>query len=79
MYSLIITAKLNGIDPQAWFADVLARIAHIPQHRLGELLPCNWQVEQAVSRLVDTLIGALACAADRYIFSPSSTLSSSNW
>ena len=42
MYSLIITAKLNGIDPQAWLADVLARIADIPQHRLGELLPWNW-------------------------------------
>ena len=48
MYSLIITAKLNGIDPQAWLADVLARIADIPQHRLGELLPWNWQVEQAM-------------------------------
>jgi len=27
MYSLIVTAKLNDIDPQAWLADVLARIA----------------------------------------------------
>jgi transposase len=43
MYSLIVTAKLNNIDPQAWLADVLARIADIPQQRLAELLPWNWQ------------------------------------
>ena len=42
MYSLILTAKLNNIDPQAWLADVPARIADIPQHRLAELLPWNW-------------------------------------
>ncbi len=42
MYSLIVTAKLNNIDPQAWLADVLARIADLPQHRLAELLPWNW-------------------------------------
>jgi transposase len=43
MYTLIQTAKLNDIDPQAWLADVLARIADIPQTRLGELLPWNWR------------------------------------
>lgn len=37
--SLIATAKLNDIDPQAWLADVLARIADIPQNRLHDLLP----------------------------------------
>ncbi|HZD89511.1 MAG TPA: IS66 family transposase [Pseudolabrys sp.] len=42
MYSLIITAKMNGVDPQAWLADVLARIATHPAHRLDELLPWNW-------------------------------------
>ena len=42
MYSLIVTAKLNDIDPQAWLADVLARIAEHPSHRLAELLPWNW-------------------------------------
>ena len=42
MLSLIATAKLNDIDPQAWLADVLGRIADIPQNRLGELLPWNW-------------------------------------
>jgi len=42
MYSLIISAKMNGVDPQAWLADVLARIATHPAHRLDELLPWNW-------------------------------------
>jgi transposase len=42
MATLIMTAKLNGIDPQAWLADVLARIAAHPSHRLDELLPWNW-------------------------------------
>ena len=45
MLTLIATAKLNDIDPQAWLADVLARIADIPQTRLSELLPWNWAAE----------------------------------
>jgi transposase len=49
MYTLIGTAKLNDIDPQAWLADVLARIADLPQTRVHELLPWNWKAarEQA--------------------------------
>ena len=46
MYSLIGTAKLNGVDPQAWLADILARIAGHPTSRLHELLPWNWQHQQ---------------------------------
>jgi transposase len=42
MYSLIVTAKMNGVDPQAWLADVLKRIAGHPAPRLDELLPWNW-------------------------------------
>ena len=42
MYSLIVTAKLNGIDPQAFLADVLARIAAYPAHAIDELLPWNF-------------------------------------
>jgi hypothetical protein len=42
MATLIMTAKLNDTDPQAWLADVLARIANLPQGRLHELLPWNW-------------------------------------
>ena len=43
MYSLIVTAKLNDVDPQAWLADVLARIAEHPARRIDELLPWNWR------------------------------------
>jgi len=42
MYSLIGTAKLNGVDPQAWLADVIARISAMPVSRLHELLPWAW-------------------------------------
>ena len=42
MASLIMTAKLNDVDPQAWLADVLARIADMPQSQIAELLPWNW-------------------------------------
>jgi hypothetical protein len=43
MTTLIMTAKLNDVDPLAWLADVLARIADMPQQKLAELLPWNWQ------------------------------------
>ena len=46
MYSLIVSAKMNDVDPQAWLADVLARIAAHPAHRLDELLPWNWKTAQ---------------------------------
>lgn len=46
MYSLIGTAKLNGIDPQAWLADVIARISYIPVSRLPELLPWHWKPKE---------------------------------
>jgi nucleoside recognition membrane protein YjiH len=49
MYSLIVTANLNNIDPQAWLADVLARIAEIPQQRLAELLPWNWKAATSIT------------------------------
>ena len=48
MYTLIQTAKLNNVDPQAWLADVLARIADIQQPRLSELLPWNWRAAAAI-------------------------------
>ena len=43
MYTLIETAKLNDVDPQAWLADVLGRINDHPAARLAELLPWNWK------------------------------------
>ena len=38
-YTLIETAKLNGVDPQAWLTDVLGRISEHKTNRLDELLP----------------------------------------
>jgi transposase len=43
IYSLIVTAKLNDVDPRAWLAHVLRSIADQPAHRLDELLPWNWR------------------------------------
>jgi hypothetical protein len=43
MYTLIQTAKLNDVDPQAWLADTLSKIADTPQSRLSELLP--WKMD----------------------------------
>jgi len=45
MYSLIGTAKLNNVDPQAWLADVITRISDITVSRLPELLPWAWKTE----------------------------------
>jgi transposase len=47
MATLITTAKMNDVDPQAWLADVLARIAEHPAHRLDDLLPWNWRPREA--------------------------------
>ena len=43
MYSLIVTCKMNDVDPHAWLADVLDRIATHPAHRIDELLPWRWK------------------------------------
>ncbi|WP_280514375.1 transposase domain-containing protein [Allgaiera indica] len=40
--TLVETAKMNDIDPQAWLADVLDRIRDHKINRLDELLPWNW-------------------------------------
>ena len=46
MLSLIHSAKLNDVDPQAWLADVLARLQDHPARRIDELLPWNWKRER---------------------------------
>jgi transposase len=51
IYTLLHTAKLNNVDPQAWLADVLARIA---DHRIGDLaalLPWCWATERERRKL----------------------------
>lgn len=50
LYTLIQTTRLNDVDPQAWLADVLARIADHPAARLDELLPWNWRASKHVAR-----------------------------
>ena len=50
IYSLITTAKLNDVDPQAWLADVLGRIAGHPATRLDELMPWNWMPSATAAR-----------------------------
>jgi transposase len=47
IFTLIETAKLCDVDPRAWLADVLARIADHPASRIEELLPWNWQPTRA--------------------------------
>ena len=43
MYSLVVTAKMNDIDPQAWLADVLGRLPNMTPSQVPHLLPWNWQ------------------------------------
>ena len=42
-YTLVRTARLNGLEPEAWLTDAIARIGTHPINRLAELLPWNWQ------------------------------------
>jgi len=46
-YTLIETAKLNGVDPQAWLTDVLSRIANHKINRIDELLPWCYAADAA--------------------------------
>ncbi len=46
IYTLIETAKLNDVDPQAWLAWVLAKLPDHPAKRIDEMLPWNWQSSQ---------------------------------
>ena len=43
------TARLNDIDPQAWLANVVGKIADLPQTRPHELLPWHWTAERQIS------------------------------
>jgi transposase len=47
MYTLIQTARLNDVDPQAWLADVLARINDHNIQKLDQLLPWSWKLDRA--------------------------------
>ena len=43
MYTIVETAKLNGLDPEAYLRDIFARIADHPINRIDELLPWTWK------------------------------------
>lgn len=44
MLTMITTYRLNDVDPKAWLADVVARIADLPASRLHELPPWEWKL-----------------------------------
>jgi transposase len=46
LYTLIVTAKLNDVDPQAWLADLLTRMLDYPAKRIDDLLPWNWRTQR---------------------------------
>ena len=51
--SLVATAKLNGVEPQAWLTDVLERVVsgRTKAHELARLLPLAWKAERLTSDL----------------------------
>jgi transposase len=50
--SLIETCKLNDVEPQAYFADVLAKLVNLwPASRIEELLPWAWAAERSPDKL----------------------------
>jgi hypothetical protein len=50
--SLVETCKLYGVDPQAYFADVLTRLVNLwPASRLDELMPWAWAAQRSADRL----------------------------
>lgn len=42
IYTIVETAKMNGVNPHAYLADILGRVAEHPRRQLSALLPWNW-------------------------------------
>jgi transposase len=73
IYTPIETCKLNDVDPRAWLADVLARLADHPAHRVAELLPWNWKAARLKGRVQSSLSKPhLPCGPHRMLTSLSS-------
>lgn len=53
LLTMITTCRLNDVDPKAWLADVLARIADLPASRLHELLPWEWKLLHQAGKSAD--------------------------
>jgi transposase len=49
-YALVETCKLNGVEPEAWFTDVIERIGDHPINRIDELLPWRWEAARDVAQ-----------------------------
>jgi len=50
--SLVETCKLNGVDPQAYFSDVLEKLVNLwPASRLDDLMPWAWVAEYSTGKL----------------------------
>ena len=64
MYTLIETARLNDLDPEAWLADVIERITDHPINRVDELLPGNWPGRYSGHRRVATRAARVKLAPD---------------
>jgi transposase len=43
VYTLVETCKMNDVDPQAWLADLLARLPDHPANKVADLLPWSWK------------------------------------
>lgn len=43
---VVHTCRLNGVEPEAWLTDVIARLGDHPTNRIDELLPWQWQAAQ---------------------------------
>ena len=52
IYTLVQTCRLNGVDPHAWLADVLARLPDHPAKRVSELTPWAWKASRNVGALI---------------------------
>ena len=68
IYSLIESAKLSGLNPQHYLADVLARIADHPARRIAELLPWNWQPLEASAQSAWSTSKAMSVCRQAHIY-----------